>query len=123
VGFPSLLLGGAGGIAGLERALHMPFARAMGEWSTALLFSNESASPDTRFDYLGVAWSPFHVRLRHLEWQPLPSAGAVVSLRTDGMGVFLSGPAIGGIASVAVTSSEAAKPHVVVARFAGDLPW
>jgi hypothetical protein len=59
----------------------------------------------------------------HLEWQPLPAAGTVASLRTDGIGVFLSGPAIGGAASVAVTSREAAKPHVVVARFAGDLPW
>ena len=123
VDFPSLLVDGAGGIAGLERTLHMPFARAMAEWSTALLFSNEGASPDPRFDYLGAGWSPLHVRLRHLEWQPLPAAGAAGSLRADGIAVFVSGPATGGAASVRVTSRETQKPHVVVARFAGDLPW
>ena len=58
-----------------------------------------------------------------LEWQPLPAAGAAGSLRADGIAVFVSGPAIGGAASVRVTSRETQKPHVVVARFAGDLPW
>src|SRR5205085_11721515 len=98
VDFPSLLVDGAGGIAGLERTLHMPFARAMAEWSTALLFSNEGASPDPRFDYLGAGWSPLHVRLRHAEWHPLPAAGAAGSLRDDGIAGFVSGAAPGGAA-------------------------
>jgi len=116
------LLQGRGGVPGLEAALHMPFARAMADWATALLFSNEGGTPDSRFDYLGASWSPLHVRLRHLDWQPLPAAGAQVSLRTDGLAVLMTGPSAGGPAAVTVRSSEAVKPHVVVARFSGDLP-
>ena len=38
--FASRLLRGGGGVSGVEAALRMPFARAMAEWATALLFSN-----------------------------------------------------------------------------------
>jgi hypothetical protein len=106
----------------LEAALHMPFARAMADWATALLFSNEGATPDARFDYLGAGWSPLHVRLRHLDWQPLPAAGADASLRTDGLAVLVTGASAGGPATITVRSAESVKPHVVVARFSGDLP-
>jgi len=77
---------------------------------------------DHRFDYLGAGWSPLHVRLRHLDWQPLPAVGADASLRTDGLAVLVTGPSAGGPATLTVRSAESVKPHVVVARFAGDLP-
>jgi len=120
--FASRLLRGGGGVSGVEAALRMPFARAMAEWATALLFSNETLAPDTRFDYVGPAWSPLHDRLRHLDWQPLSAAGTEASIRTDGIAVLVSGPSAGGPATITVRSTEAVKPHVVVARFAGDLP-
>jgi len=120
--FGARLVRGRGGVPGMESVLHMPFARAMADWATALLFSNEGATPDARFDYLGAGWSPLHVRLRHLEWEPLPAAGAEASLRTDGLAVLVTGPSAGGPATITVRSSESVKPHVVVARFAGDLP-
>jgi hypothetical protein len=116
------LVHGSGGVPGLEGALHLPFARAMADWASALLFSNEAATPDSRFDYLGAGWSPLHVRLRHLDWLPLSAAGAEASLRADGLAVLVSGPSAGGSASVTVRSAAAVKPHVVVARFSGDLP-
>ncbi|MFL5310694.1 MAG: hypothetical protein ACJ79H_09610, partial [Myxococcales bacterium] len=120
--FASRIVHGRGGVPGLESVLHMPFARAMADWATALLFSNEGATPDARFDYLGASWSPLHVRLRHLDWQELPAQGAEASLRTDGLAVLVTGPSGGGPAAITVRSGESVKPHVVVARFAGDLP-
>jgi len=120
--FGSRLVQGRGGVPGLESALHLPFARAMADWATALLFSNEGATPDARFDYLGAGWSPLHVRLRHLDWQPLPAAGADASLRADGLSVLVTGPSAGGPATLTIRSAESVKPHVVVARFTGDLP-
>ena len=120
--FASRIVQGRGGIAGLEAALHMPFARAMADWASALLFSNEGATPDSRFDYLGASWSPLHVRLRHLDWQALPGSGAEVSLRADGLAVLVTGPSPGGPATVTVRRADGTKPHVVVARFTGDLP-
>jgi hypothetical protein len=120
--FASRLVEGTGGVGGLEAALRMPFARAMAEWATALLFSNETVAPDSRFDYVGAAWSPLHDRLRYLDWQPLPAAGVDATLRTDGIAVLVTGPSGGGPATVTVRSAEAVKPHVVVARFAGELP-
>jgi hypothetical protein len=120
--FASRLVQGRGGVPGLESVLHMPFARAMADWATALLFSNEGTSPDARFDYLGASWSPLHVRLRHLDWQALPATGARATLRTDGLAVFVTGPSAGGPATIVARSAESVKPHVVVARFTGDLP-
>jgi hypothetical protein len=120
--FASRLVEGTGGVSGLEAALRMPLARAMAEWATALLFSNETVAPDTRFDYVGAAWSPLHDRLRYLDWQALPAAGIDTTLRTDGIAVLVTGPSTGGPATVTVRSAETVKPHVVVARFAGELP-
>jgi len=36
--------------------------------------------------------------------------------------VRVTGPSAGGPATIAVRSAESVKPHVVVARFTGDLP-
>ena len=95
---------------------------AIADWATALLFSNEAASPDPRFDYLGSGWAPLHARLRHLDWQGLGGQGATVSLRVDGISVLVTGASSGGPAALTVYSSAAVKPYVVVARFSGDLP-
>ena len=66
--------------------------------------------------------SPLHVRLRHLDWQGLPAQGTDAALRADGLAVLVTGPSAGGPATLTVRSAESVKPHVVVARFAGDLP-
>ena len=121
-GFARAIVGGAGGTPGVESALGEPLPRAMADWATALLFSNEQAAPSQRFSYLGSAWSPFHERLRHLDWQPLVASGAAATLRADGIAVLVSGSAAGGPAEVRVRSENGAAPYIVVARFAGDLP-
>jgi hypothetical protein len=110
------LASGAGGLDGLEDALGRPLPRAMAEWATALLLSNEAGAP---YSYSGGAWSPLHQRLRHLEYR---APGAGVSLRTDGIAAFVSGAGRGGSAQVVVRSGERVSPHVVVVRIAGDLP-
>ena len=120
--FPSSLVQGPGGVIGMESVLGEPLPRAIADWATALLFSNEAASPDPRFDYLGSGWAPLHARLRHLDWQGLGAQGATVSLREDGISVLVTGESSGGPAALTVYSSAAVKPHVVVARFSGDLP-
>jgi len=121
-GFARAIVHGAGGTPGVESALGEPLPRAMADWATALLFSNEQAAPSQRFSYLGSGWSPFHERLRHLEWEPLLAAGASATLRADGIAVLVSGPASGGPAEVRVRSESGGAPYVVVARFSGDLP-
>lgn len=119
-------LGGsvAGNLAqggGLERALGMPLPRAMAEWVTALLFSNERASPQPGFSFSGASWSPFHARLRHLDYRSL-TAGSLATLRADGIAAFVTGAGQEGPAQITVRSSADRKPHVVVVRFSGDLP-
>jgi hypothetical protein len=120
--FARALVDGAGGTAGLESALGEPLPRAMADWATALLLSNEPGAPSQRFSYLGSGWSPLHERLRHLDWQPLLAAGAPATLRADGIAVLVSGSAAGGPAEVRVRSDGDGAPYVVVARFSGDLP-
>ncbi|MFL5438578.1 MAG: hypothetical protein ACJ79W_05410, partial [Myxococcales bacterium] len=120
--FARSLVDGVGGSAGVESALGEPLARAMADWATALLLSNEPAAPSQRFSYLGDGWSPLHERLRHLDWQPLPAAGATATLRADGIAVLLTGPAPGGPAEVRVRSVSGRAPYVVVVRVSGDLP-
>ena len=115
---PSLLAELSGG-GRVEHALGMPLPRAMAEWATALLLSNESFG---KFSYTGPAWSPLHERLRHLDYQDLRTAGATASLRTDGVGAFVTGAGQGGPAEISVHSAEDVKPHVVVVRFSGPLP-
>ena len=120
--FARAVVNGSGGTAGVESALGEPLPRAMADWATALLVSNEPGAPSPRFSYLGSAWSPFHERLRHLDWQPLLAAGASATLRADGIAVLVSGSAAGGPAEIRVRSDGQGAPYIVVARFAGDLP-
>ena len=122
VAFARALVDGAGGTAGLESALGESLPRAMADWATALLLSNEPGAPSRRFSYLGAGWSPLHERLRHLDWQPLPASGASATLRPDGIAVLVTGAAAGGPAEVRVRADRDSAPYVVVARFSGDLP-
>jgi hypothetical protein len=107
---------------GLARTLGMPLPRALAEWATALLFSNEANSPLPTFSYSGTGWSPFHSRLRHLDFQDLPPGGVTASLRADGFDAFISGNGQAGPASITVRSGADVKPHVVVVKFSGALP-
>ena len=106
--------GGAGGRDGLEDALGRPLSRAMAEWATALLVSNE---PGAAYSYSGDGWSPLHQRLRRLETR-VPGA---VRLRTDGIAAFLSGAGERRPARVTVRSGEATPPSVVVLRVPATL--
>jgi len=103
---------GAGGREGIEEALGRPLSRAMAEWATALLVSNE---PGAAYSYSGEAWSPLHQRLRFLDAR-VPGA---VSLRTDGIAAFVSGAGQGASARVTVRSAEQVPPSVVVVRLPG----
>ena len=108
--------------AGLEHTLGMPLQRALAEWATALLFSNEVSSPMPSFSFSGTGWSPFHARLRHLDYRELSPGGAAVSLRADGLAAFVSGAGLSGPVRVTVRSGAGVKPHVVVVKFSGALP-
>ena len=109
----SSLESGAGGREGMEDALGRPLSRAMAEWATALLVSNERGAA---YSYTGEAWSPLHQRLRPLEVR----APGTASLRTDGIAAFVSGAGQGAPAKVTVRSAEETAPHVVVLRIAGN---
>jgi hypothetical protein len=93
--------------ADLETALGRPWPRAMAEWASALLLSNETGAP---FSYSGAGWSPLHQRLRPLDTR----APGTASLRKDGIAAFVSGAGQGATASVTVRSADA--PWVVVVR-------
>lgn len=106
---------GPGGVAGLEAALGRPLPRAMAEWATALLLSNEPSAP---YSFSGTPWSPLHARLRHLDTRdPGP-----LSLRTDGIAAVTSAAGQGGPVTVAVRSTAAQPPYVVVVRASAALP-
>jgi hypothetical protein len=93
--------------ADLETALGRPWPRAMAEWASALLLSNESGAP---FSYSGAGWSPLHQRLRPLDTR-VPGTAA---LRKDGIAAFVTGVGQGAKATVTVRSDGA--PWVVVVR-------
>jgi hypothetical protein len=106
---------GPGGVAGLEAALGRPLPRAMAEWATALLLSNEPSAP---YSFSGTPWSPLHARLRHLDTRdPGP-----LSLRADGIAAVTSGAGQGGPVTVTVKSGAAQAPYVVVVRASATLP-
>ncbi len=102
---------------------------------------------DPAFNYLGVNYPgvppagdyvPWHhymgyctsggvqtpkARDAHVRYTPLAtSASASATLRRDGWAAFATGPGSGGAASVAVQSSAAVRPHVVVVKYTGKLP-
>ncbi|HEY2030879.1 MAG TPA: hypothetical protein VGH20_16900 [Myxococcales bacterium] len=91
----------------VETVLGRPWPRAMAEWASALLLSNE---PSASFNYSGPAWSPLHERLRPLDVRTPGTA----SLRKDGIAAFLSGAGQGAPAKVTIKSADA--PWVVVVR-------
>ena len=106
---------GPGDVAGLEAALGRPLPRAMAEWATALLLSNEPSAP---YSFSGTPWSPLHARLRHLDTRdPGP-----LSLRADGIAAVTSGAGQGGPVTVTVKSAAARPPYVVVVRASATLP-
>lgn len=106
---------GPGGTAGLEAALGRPLPRAMAEWATALLLSNEPSAP---YSFSGEPWSPLHARLRHLDTRdPGP-----LSLRADGIAAVTSGVGQGGAVTVTVKSGATQPPYVVVVRASATLP-
>jgi len=106
---------------GVLSGIPLPVAYAL--WTSALVFSNEPASPWRGFDYTGVDWTPLHQKFQRFEYAPLNSGAAVpVTLTTNGFDVYVTGPAGPGGGSVTVASSEAVKPYVVAIPFTGALP-
>ncbi len=119
---PELVAGNLRGLERTEAVLLAPFSRQLAEWTTALMFSNESFSPSPVFDFTGDAWTPFHSELTYVNYQPLnPGPGVSAAVRRNGWNAFVTGSGGGGNATLTVTSTEAVKPHVVVVRFAGYL--
>jgi hypothetical protein len=91
----------------VEATLGRPWPRAMAEWASALLLSNEQGA---QFNYSGSSWSPLHQRLRPLDTR----APGTTSLRTDGIAAFVSGLGLSGPASVTVKADSST--WVVVVR-------
>lgn len=119
---PELVAGNLRGLERTEAVLLAPFSRQLAEWTTALMFSNESFSPSPVFDFTGAAWTPFHSAVTYVNYVPLnPGSGALAAVRRNGWNAFVTGSGGGGNATLTVTSAEAVKPHVVVVRFAGYL--
>ncbi|HEX4385522.1 MAG TPA: hypothetical protein VH083_21325 [Myxococcales bacterium] len=98
--------------ADVETTLQRPWPRAMAEWASALLLSNEAGAP---FSYSGDGWSPLHERLRELDTR----APGTASLRKDGIAAFLSGAGQGAPAKVIVRAADAT--WVVVVRTSAPL--
>ncbi len=95
----------------------------MADFTTAAAFSNESFVPDPRFNYTGTSWTPFHTKLRHLEYKSLnQGVSGTATLRQDGWNAFATGAAGAGGATIQVTSSQAVKPAVLLITFTGALP-
>lgn len=93
------------------------FEAAFADFATAAAFSNEANVPDSRFNYAGTDWTPFHQKVGPLDSVPLVSgAPSTASLRQDGWNAFRTGAAGAGGAVVRVSSSEAVKPGVVFVK-------
>ncbi|MDQ3262999.1 MAG: hypothetical protein M3Y59_04970 [Myxococcota bacterium] len=119
---PDLVAGNLRGAERTEAVLLAPFSRQLAEWTTALMFSNESFSPSPVFNFTGAAWTPFHSALTYVNYVPLnPGSGVSAAVRRNGWNAFVTGTGGGGNATLTVTSTETVKPHVVVVRFAGYL--
>ena len=123
------------GRGNLERAIGIPFEWALAQWTTGLMFSNESFSPDPRFNFTTPAWTPLHQMLEsedehgqptrkgYLRYVPLGPSGVSVTLRTNGFDAFLTGGSESAGQPVMLTvKASGSRPHVVVVRFRGDLP-
>jgi hypothetical protein len=111
------------GVLQIEAISGIPFPIAYALWTSALLFSNEPASPWSVFDYTGPDWTPLHQKFQRFEYAQLNSGAAIpVTLVANGFDVYVTGPAGTAGGTVTVTSSEAVKPYVVAIPFTGTLP-
>ncbi len=129
-----LATGDLAGIPNFERAAGMTFSQGLADFTSALLFSNEDFSAgaadldftgSATFDFTGTDWTPFHAKLRHLDYGGLdPSAPTTVSLRQNGWKVFLTGPVpAGSTEPLTVTlAAGTVTPWVTLVRFTGALP-
>jgi hypothetical protein len=110
-------------LAELEAVSGLPFPVTFGLWTSALVFSNEPASPWLALDYTGSDWTPLHQKFQRFEYAGLDAGSTVpVSLRATGFDVYVTGAAGAAGGAVIVTSSEAVKPYVVAIPFTGTLP-
>ncbi len=119
----ALYQGEGTGMGLLERASGLPFPQAFALWTSALLFSNEPASPGPLLDYTGADWTPLHTKVAPFQYGALdPGAAVPMSLRSNGFDVYVTGPAGPGGGTVTVGSTLAQKPWVVAIPFTGALP-
>lgn len=125
------------GVGNLSQTLGVSLPQAMVEWTTTLMFSNESFAPAPRFNFLGPDWTPFHSalfnprnctatppfqgRYGYVHYQPLTVAsGATAHLRATGWNAFVTGPGKG--QDVKVTLNSPTHVSLVAVRFLGELP-
>ncbi len=120
-------------VPNFERSAGMTLAQGLGDFTPAMLLSNEDFSTgagaldfttSATFDFTGVDWTPFHAKLRHLDYAALnPGATSTVSLRRNGWNAFLTGAVLPGADPVAITvAAGTVVPQVAFVRFAGTLP-
>jgi predicted RNA-binding protein with TRAM domain len=129
---PSLLTALAGdpflgqattGKTNLESALGLSFSQAMSAFAVAEMFSNETNSPGSQSDFSGADWTPFHLKLRYLEYEKLnPSNPRSTTVRPDGWSAFVTGQAVLAPATLTLTSASLIKPVITVTSFSGSLP-
>lgn len=110
-------------LAQLEATSGLPFPVAYGLWASALLFSNQPASPWPVLDYTAEGLTPIHQVFQRLEYAPLDAGAArAVTLRANGLDVYVTGAAGAGGGTVTVTSLASMRPYVVAIPFTGALP-
>jgi hypothetical protein len=128
------------GIPNLTDVLGESFDQAYAEWATALMFSNETSSPDSRFDFTGANWDPLHQKLTaantcstsfpypgrpgYVQYETFDVSGqAEATLRQDGWNAFVTNAGLGQPVSITVTPTQSGvQPAVTVIRFTGSLP-
>jgi|GEM_PF-3202954 len=127
------------GTDNLARVLGEPFDQAFAEWATALLFSNESNEPSTKFDFTGANWSPLHAKLTasagcgpafpypnragYLQYETFDNGTAKAALRSLGFNVFVTNAGLNQPVTLTVTPTQSGvQPEVAVIRFSGSLP-
>lgn len=128
------------GVDNLTNVLGEPFDQAYAEWATALMFSNETVSPDSRFDFTGANWDPLHQKLvanascssafpypnrpGYVQYETFDLNGeADATLRADGWNAFVTNAGLGQPVSITVTPTQTGvMPAVALIRFTGSLP-
>lgn len=118
---------GRGNVASV---LGEPFEQAFAEWTTALMFSNETFAPGTRFNYTGAGWTPLHLklvsgtgRLGYVEYRSFSGGSASASLRALGWNAFVTHSGLGQPVTITVSPTvSGVQPEIAVVRFSGTLP-